>query len=51
MVFLTPGQQRAQLMEGLEWNAGGEESFYDWRLRHQTLQSQVEYSLERLLTQ
>ena len=43
--------QRAQFREGLEWNAGGEESFNDWRFWDQPLQSQVEYSLESLLTE
>ena len=48
MVFFT---QRAQFREGSEWNAGGEESFDDWRFWDQALQSQVEYSLESLLAE
>ena len=43
--------QRAQFREDLEWNAGGEESLDDWRFWDQSLQSQVEYSLESLLTE
>ena len=43
--------QRAQFRRDLEWNAGGEESFNDWRFWDQPLQPQVEYSLESLLTE
>ena len=43
--------QRAEFREDLERNTGGEESFNDGRFWDQALQSQVEYSLESLLTE
>ena len=50
-IVLLGDNQRAQLGPHLEGNTGGEESFNDWRFWHQPLQSQVEYSLQSLLTE